>query len=167
MRTRARFYPLIKRTLYVLLFLAAAAVQGTFLGAAKYALLLLVPLTVSVCAFEQEFAGMFFGLLGGALYDLASPATDGIYTLLFAVLGCAVGLTMHYLFRNTLLSAALLTFLFAFMTALTGFIFTVLAKDAAGALTVLRVRYLPGVFFTTLLLPVFYYPIRALDRKLR
>ncbi len=167
MRTKERIYPVLRRVIYILLFLLIAVAQNTVLGMRGSLLLPLIPLTVSVCIFEHEYAGFFFGVLGGALYDLASPAADGIYTLVFAVLGCAVGLTMHYLFRNTLLSAFMLTLLFALFTALTGFIFMVLAKEAAGSFAIFRRRFLPGAILTSLLLPVFYYPIRALDQKLR
>ena len=74
---------------------------------------------------------------------------------------------MHYLFRGTLLSAFLLTLIFALCTALTGFIFMVLAKDRSGAFAVFRSTFLPGAVCSSLLLPVFYYPIRLLDQKLR
>ena len=133
MRTKERIYPVFRRVIYIALFVLTGVVQNTLLGMRGSILLPLIPLTVAVCVFEHEYAGFFFGLLGGALYDLASPAADGIYAIVFAVLGCAAGLVMHYLFRGTLLSAFLLTLIFALCTALTGFIFMVLAKDRSGA----------------------------------
>ena len=167
MRTKERIYPVFRRVIYIALFVLTGVVQNTLLGMRGSILLPLIPLTVAVCVFEHEYAGFFFGLLGGALYDLASPAADGIYAIVFAVLGCAAGLVMHYLCRGTLLSAFLLTLIFALCTALTGFIFMVLAKDRSGAFAVFRSTFLPGAVCSSLLLPVFYYPIRLLDQKLR
>ena len=167
MRTKTRFLPVLRRAVYVLLFLAVAVIQNTFLGGHGIAVLPLVPLTVAVCTFEGEFAGLFFGLLGGALCDIASPVPDGVFALLFAVLGCAVGLTMHYVFRGTLLSAVLLTLACAAVVLTAAFLFNVFANDPTGAFTVFRRAYLPGIALTTALLPIFYYPVRAADGKLR
>ena len=167
MKTKERVYPVLRRVIYIILFILVGVLQNTMLGLRGSLLLPLIPLTVSVCVFEQEYAGFFFGLLGGALYDLASPAADGIYAVVFAVLGCAVGLVMHYLFRGTLLSAFLLTLVFALITVTVGCVFMVLAKDATDVFTVFRSTFLPGAIFSSLLLPLFYYPIRMMDQKLR
>ena len=167
MNIKERRYPIYRRLIFVGMFLLTAAVQNTLLTAAGHTALLLVPLTVSVCICEKEFAGLFFGILGGALYDIASPAPDGVYALLFAALGCAVGLLTHYVFRNTLLSGLLLTLAFGFLTVLTGFIFTVLIKDATGATAIFTHLFFPRVIGCAVLLPVFYYPVRFLDNKLR
>lgn len=167
MKTKARYLPVCRIALYAVFFILTGVIQNTFFGGLRVAVLPIVPLTVAVCAFEGEFTGLFFGMLGGALYDLASPAPDGIYALLFAALGCAVGLCMHYLFRGTLLSALLLTLIFAAAVSITGFFFTVFLKDPSGAFALFRHRTLPGILITTLMQPVFYYPIRAIDGKLR
>ncbi len=167
MKRKSSIQPLVRRGIYVVLFVLAAVLQGTFLGAARFTPVLLVPLTAAVCAHEREFAGLFFGLLGGVLYDALSPAADGVFTLLFAAAGCAVGLLMHYVFRGTLLSVFILTLAFSLLTVITGFVFTVLIHDAGGALGVFRRGYLPCALVTALLLPLFYYPVRALDSGLR
>lgn len=167
MKTGVRFLPACRIALYAALFVLTAVFQNTFLSGLPVGLLPLAPLTVAVCTFEGEFSGLFFGILGGALYDIASPVPDGVYALLFAALGCAAGLFMHHMFRNTLLSALLMTFVFTSATVTVGFLFTVALKDPAGTVAVLRRHVLPGIFFTVLLTPVFYYPIRALDEKLR
>ncbi len=167
MKTKARYLPVCRIALYAALFVLTGVIQNTFLGGLRVPVLPLVPLTVAVCTFEGEFTGLFFGILGGALCDIASPAPDGIFALLFAALGCAVGLCMHYLFRSTLLSALLMTLLFTAAAAAVGFFFTVFLKDPAGAFPLFRQRTVPGVLLTVLLQPVFYYPIRAIDGKLR
>ena len=167
MKLKERILPVCRILLLAALFIAAAAVQNSFLGSLKYAVLPLVPLTVAVCAFEGEMGGLLFGLLGGALYDIASPAADGVYALLFAALGCAVGLTMRYLFRSTLMSVFLLTAAFSLLTSLTGLIFTVFAKDHTGVLAAARARFLPGAALTALLAPLFYYPVRGIETVFR
>ena len=167
MKTGVRYLPACRIALYAVLFVLTAVFQNTFLSGLPVGLLPLAPLTVAVCTFEGEFSGLFFGILGGALYDIASPVPDGVYALVFGALGCAVGLFMHHMFRNTLLSALLMTLIFTTAAVTVGFLFTVAVKDPAGAAAVVRRQAIPGIFFTVLLTPVFYYPIRALDQKLR
>lgn len=168
MRTKESVWPvIIKRVIWAAFLLLAFTLQSAVFGSLPVAVTLLAPMTAAVCAFETELGGLFFGLLGGALYDLASPVSDGVYALLFAVLGCAAALMMRYVLRSTLFSVWLIALVFAFCTAVTGFIFTVLAKDFSGALTVFRQRVLPGALLTALILPLFYYPVRAVDAKLR
>ena len=74
---------------------------------------------------------------------------------------------MHYLFRNTLLSALLMTLLFAAVAVFTGFVFTVAVKDPAGAFAVFRRRCIPSIGLSVLPTPLFYYPVKAIDGKLR
>lgn len=167
MKIKEQRYPLYRRLILAGLFLLTAALQNTLFSLAGHTVLLLVPLTVSVSIFEKEFAGMFFGLLGGALYDLASPTPDGVYALLFAILGCAVGLMMHYVFRNTLLTALLMTLSFALITVITAFLFNVLIRDASGAASIFSHRFFPPAVAAAVLLPVFYYPVRYIENKLR
>ena len=167
MRARVNTLPALRRVLLVMLFLCAAVLQNTFLAGTKAPLLPLVPLTAAVCAFEHEFAGVFFGFLGGALYDIASTAApDGVYALEFAAVGAAVGLLMHYVFRRTLFSVYLLTLAFTFLTALTGFTFSAVTDPGIG-LSVFFSRFVPGAFFTSLFLPAAFYPVRFLEEKLR
>ncbi len=167
MKTKARRYSVIKRLIYVLFFLIALALQSTFLGGLPIALTLLVPVTAAVCSFEKELGGMLFGLLGGALYDIVSPAADGIFALLFTLLGCAAALMMRYVLRGTLLSVFIITLVFSLLAAFTGFTFTVLAKSTEGAFALFRLRVLPGALLTALTLPVFYYPVRAVNNRLQ
>ena len=75
MRTKERIYPVFRRVIYIALFVLTGVVQNTLLGMRGSILLPLIPLTVAVCVFEHEYAGFFFGLLGGALYDLAPRRT--------------------------------------------------------------------------------------------
>ena len=147
MKRKNSIQPLVRRGIYVVLFVLAAVLQGTFLGAARFAPVLLVPLTAAVCAHEREFSGLFFGLLGGVLYDALSPAADGVFTLLFAAAGCAVGLLMHYVFRGTLLSVFILTLAFSLLTVITGSSMTPEAPWACSAAATCPARLLPRCCF--------------------
>jgi|GEM_PF-2278391 len=167
MRTKENLYPAIRTAVLALLFLITAAAQNVFFSSLPVPLILLVPLTVSVCVYEGEFTGLFFGLAAGALYDAVSPVPDGIFALLFAALGCAVGFLARFIFRNTLMSAFLLTLAFSLLTVLTSFVFNVAFKNPSLALHSYAGFYISGALLTSALLPVFYYPVKFLETKLK
>ncbi|MBQ7637389.1 MAG: hypothetical protein IJS90_00635 [Clostridia bacterium] len=167
MKTKESFYPALRIAALTLIFIAVSAAQNAVCVQHKLPIVLLVPLTVCVCSFEGEFAGLFFGIAGGALYDAASPAPDGVFTLLFAVLGCASGLLMRYVLRNTALSVFLLTLAFSFMTSLTAFVFIASAGDLTEATSVFTGTYLKSAVLTVFTLPVFYFPVKFIETRLR
>ena len=127
---------------------------------------LLVPMASAAAFFEREFAGAFYGFLCGALWDLASPAPDGVYALTFAVAGCATGLLAHYVFRRTFLAALTLH---AGFTLLTGAVIAAagcLRLKSAEALPAMLGYYAPRLLATLAALPVFYFPVKRLNEKL-
>lgn len=167
MKIKESFYPALRIACITAVYLFTAALQNTFFSNFSTPLVLLVPLTVSVCSFEGEFAGVFFGVLSGALYDIVSSAPDGVFTLIFGVFGCAAGLLMRYILRETFLSVFLLTLTASFLTAAASFVFTVILKDASNAFAVFAKFYLSGAFLTAITLPIFYYPIKFIETRFK
>lgn len=152
--------------LLILLILLTSVLQNTFFGAVKPGLLLLIPLTVCISIYEREFAAFFFGILSGALWDLASPVADGVFALCFALLAFACGLLAKRVFRNTLAASMLLCFLFVSSVNLVSVVYDLFNAGFSGILpAVLRV-YLPSALLTTLVEPLFYFPVRAIEHLL-
>ncbi len=100
----------LRKLIYCLLILLAFILQFTVFPKMNITLplYLLIPLTISVALAEKEFTGMLTGLFAGALWDLASPVTDGFLALTFCTIGFLTGLFARYLLRNTILTALLL-----------------------------------------------------------
>lgn len=72
-----------------------------------------LPMPVMVCAvciamFEKDLAGAVFGLVGGLLTDLNSLHAPGFNAILMMMIGCAVGLLVSNLMKNTLSAALML-----------------------------------------------------------
>lgn len=99
-----------KKVLFLLLILASYLLQFNFIPRSSFpvAVYLLIPLTVAISMFEYEFSGLIFGLLAGALWDLASPLPDGIMAFSLALAALVTGLLCHYILRNTLLSSLII-----------------------------------------------------------
>lgn len=110
MKNRKMLMSATTKIIYSLLISAAFILQFTIIPKTGFSIPvnLLIPVIIPVAMNEKEFSGMLFGLLTGALWDLAAPVTDGILTLIFAIAGFLTGLLTHYLFRNTLLTSILL-----------------------------------------------------------
>lgn len=166
MKPRESLYPVLRRCGLVLVILAAAALQNTFFSGRMPTAFLLIPAAVSAAIYEKEFAGTFFGILCGALWDLASPVTDGVFTLIFAVCACACGLLSHYVFRNTLAAALLQTAGVTVIVLGAGLLSQIL-RDPTAALQVLTRMTLPSAALTAAVLPLFYYPVRLIEKLTR
>ena len=128
----------------------------------KPGVLPLIPLTVCIALNEGEFFGFFCGMLAGALTDLAAPAPDGVYALLYAALAFAAGAMGRRLLRGTLPAAMLVAAGFTAAALVCTVFFSLPGGGAAGLFAALWRFYLPETALTVLVTPLFYYPCAAI-----
>lgn len=164
MKNKRLLMPLFRRLSFIFLILTAFIIQFTILPktGTVSAVYLLIPVSVCISMFEKEFSGLFFGILTGVLWDLASPVTDGFLALFFAVFCCISGLLTHYLLRNTLLTAIILSLIqstlytlilqFYFIESFSLEMFSVLLKE----------HYIPPVIIAVILTVPVYFIIRLI-----
>lgn len=126
----------------------------------------LIPLTVSTAMFEKEFAGLFFGMLAGALWDLSSPVPDGVFTLFFTLAAFLCGLLTHFIFRNSFKSALVFTTAVFLLFSAVSLVFNCLLKDPSGARYYVSVFCLRSFPVTLAALPFAYYPVRFIEKHL-
>lgn len=159
----------VRRLIFVLITVFCHIVQFTWLPRLNipFPVFLLIPLLVSTSMFEREFTGMLLGLLTGALWDLASPLTDGFLALFFTVFGCICGLLSHYIMRNTLLTAMVLTTAGTFTySAITILYHCLINGFTAWGQIILKV-YLPALVTAVLLTVPFYFLVRKTVKHFR
>lgn len=77
----------------------------TFFGTLPNLIMIVV---VCIAMFEKDLAGAIFGLAGGLLLDVTSIQLPGFNAIILLIIGCAVGLIVSNLLKNTLSSALLL-----------------------------------------------------------
>ena len=125
----------------------------------------LIALIGAVAMFEPELTAVAYGALAGVLWDVASPLPDGTVTLYFVAYACAGSLLAHYLFRQTVLTSAVLTaggsLLYAALLLLVG----VPPKSADALGGVFLQSFLPCFLLTLPLAPAYYFAVRALEKK--
>ncbi len=127
-------------------------------------LLPLLPLAVTAGMFERETYGLSFGLLAGILWDMNAATADGAYAFFFALVGFISGLLMTYLMMNNLITAYILTGFWGIMYALLSWLLNVGIHGMAGGWKLLLSFYLPTALLNILLMPVFYYIVRAIKK---
>ena len=157
---------LLRRALLAVMLSLAGIIQNTLLASLRPGVWLLIPATVVIAVHEKEFAGMFYGVLAGAFWDMASPAPDGMYALCFAVLACICGLLAKRVFRSTLPAAMLLCLLFSAAISLAALVYTAVCAGLHGLISAVLRYYLPSVLLTTLVLPLLYYPVKRIEQLL-
>ncbi len=159
----------IRRLIFAVFTLLAFCIQCISLPAVRFGVpvFILIPLIVSISMYEKEFTGLFFGLLTGALWDLASPLTDGILALFFALLSYIICLLSRYILRNTLLCQIVVTGITSavysiFMLLYTGF------SSGPDILTRLALgTYLPAIILTAVVSIPVYFCVRKTAVKFR
>lgn len=127
----------------------------------------LIPLVVCIAMFEREMAGACFGMFAGMLWDAVGAWGDGFHAVVLLIIGCVCGLLLHYLMRVNFITALLLS---ACATLLHNFLYWLIflaIPGYAGALSALVRFYLPASLYALVFLPLFFFPLRALGRKLK
>lgn len=164
-RHKEDILPPIRILLLVVLTACLGVIQNVFLMELPVPIVIGIPLTVSIAVREKELTSLLFGVLSGAIFDLVSPVHDGVFTLTFALLSGLVSLLARYKVRDTFAGAEILNLLFTAVVYGVYYVFSTLRYGfAPDKLTRL---FLPSVLILALLLPVFYYPIRFAESKLR
>lgn len=165
MTLKTRLYPFIRMALLVLIVLFAFFLQCAG-GAAKPDVPVWWLLSAAVCVsiFEYEFSGMMFGLFAGALADFSSSVPDGVWTLFFTVICCAVGLLSRYYMRRTAGTAAFLTAGAGGLFCAVSLILNCLTKDITCIAGLITGFYLPGLVLTVLTAPVVYALVKAAEK---
>lgn len=129
--------------------------------------ILLLPLTICIAMFEREFAGMFFGLLAGALLDAFSTDTLCYHSLMFTAIGFFTGALITYLMRNNLVCATILTAVLTFIYN-TVYYFLYCASDGNPKPVSLYFKYFfVSIIYTVIFTPLYYFIVREISKKMK
>ena len=127
----------------------------------------LIPLVVCIAMFEREMAGACFGMFAGMLWDAVGAWGDGFHAVVLLIIGCVCGLLLHYLMRVNFITALLLSACAALLHNFLYWLIFLAIPGYAGALSALLRFYLPASLYALVFLPLFFFSVRALGRKLK
>ena len=159
----------IRRVFFAAVLVAASMLQNTagllpeIFGARA---MLLIPATVCVAMFEREIPGTLFGVFAGLLWDMSSPSGAGFNAVMLAAIGFACGSLITHLMRNNLVTALLLCSVFTVFHLVVYWLKIYIFGGNFRGATALFTFYLPSGIYTMLWLPVFYFLIRTLMKRL-
>lgn len=160
----------IKRIIFAVFLIVAFSLQSTgglFPAPFGVNAVLLIPLTVCISMFEREFAGVFFGLLAGAMIDAFNASAICYSSIFFTIIGFACGALITYLMRNNMVCAIILTALFSLIYNTIYFLLFFAFKDVQHPFVTYLVNYFLSAIYTTLFTPLFYLAVRAVYKKFR
>jgi len=148
-----------RRAVFAALVVIAAFAQNSVNGSLSVfglKFIYMIPLVISIGFFEKETCGLVYGILGGCLIDLSSPAPDGLNTLFFAAAGCIAGVLAHYLLRRNIISAFIITAAASVLYECAAWIINVLIPVGDPGCVLLIKIFLPSAGISALFLPVPY-----------
>ena len=157
---------IIRRAVFTLLIVLTALAQHTRfafpprIGTAQA--WLLVPLIAAIAMQETNIAAMFFGVLGGLLWDVASPSMDGYYAIMFCILAFVSSTLASFLLRRTFSACLFVTGVWLLLFGLTHWLFFVALKgiDHPGGILI---RYeLLSCIYSFCFAPLYYYLVSGL-----
>ena len=156
-----------KNAVIIALTVLTALFQNSFLPAlgARHIAWLLLALVTAIAMRETELRAAACGLLAGMLWDIASPLPDGVITLFLTVYACACSLLARYLFRRTLLTAAVFCGGGCVIWFALSLLLNCAAKDFGALPGIILRNYLPPFLLTALALPVYEFAVRAVDTR--
>lgn len=158
---------IIRRICLALILLLLSVLQNTdgfFPQIFGVRALLLIPCVVCVAMYERDVCGMLLGLFAGALWDIFSSGAS-FNALFLLTAGFISGTLINTIMRNNIVTASILSFIACVLYNVGYWLFNFVITGTDGAAFLLLRYYIPSVFYTTLLTPVIFLTVRAIEKK--
>lgn len=157
----------VKGAVFAVLIVLTALLQNAFLPAlgARHTAWLLLALLTAIAMHEPELNAVAYGILSGLLWDIASPLPDGTVALFLTVYACTCSVLARWLFRQTLLTAAVFCGAGCVLCGLLTILLHYVIHDASALPGVALHTFLPSFLLTAPALPVFYFAVRAIEKR--
>ncbi len=127
--------------------------------------MLMVPVVISIGMFERETAGMFYGLLAGALIDAFSSQTVCFHSIMLTVAGYFSGVLITRLMRNNLKTCLLFNVVFLFVYNTLFYLINYSSSEGEGFAYLYSDVYIASIFYTMVFVPFVYWIIRTIFKK--
>ena len=126
----------------------------------------LIPVCVITGLGEDEKVSALLGLFAGFLWDMLSAQHMG-FNCIFLMLLCYIASTLEtFIFRDTFKIEFAATGIISFVYVLLYWLFFVLRRGVDGSAASFLSFYLPCFVYTTAMMPILYFIITPIKRKL-
>jgi len=161
------FWRIFAQSLFLVIVFCCHSTPGLSLRVFGVLPLLLIPFVVCVGMFEHETSGAFFGLAAGILWDVVSPRLPGFNAILLMVIGCACGLCVSYLMKNSLISSVYLCFASLLAYQLLDWLCNYCFFGRPGAGYAFWHFYVPQMLYSLVYILPYYFIMRFLVKTVR
>lgn len=161
---------IIRRVIFAVFIVITYIFQNTgglFPAPAGIHAVLLIPLVVCISMFEREFAGLFYGLLAGAMLDAFSSDSICFSSICFTAVGFAAGALITYLMRNNLLCAIIQTAVFTLVYNTLYFLIYCAFEGEPHPVAVYFRYFFVSVLYTCIFTPLYYFIVREISKSLK
>ncbi|MPN45462.1 hypothetical protein SDC9_193029 [bioreactor metagenome] len=117
--------------------------------------------------FETETASIFFGLLGGLLWDNVSANSHYFHALFLTIAAFFTSMLIQKIMRNTLLTSFLLVSVMTLLHNTVYWALFVLLKSTESAGTIYFSKYLLSYILTSIVSILIYLIVKALHKTFR
>lgn len=170
MKKHAKGRTAVKIILLVLIIFIVFIVQNTsgmpnHIGRGRF--FFLIPLVICIGITQSVATATWLGLFAGILWDCVSAELPGFHSIALLCYGCASALLVEQLFRRNILTALVMgaagSALYCFMY----WFFFHWLPDISGAANAFVAVYLPTIFLTAAVTPLFYWLVSFVSKRLR
>lgn len=160
--------PYIKWGIYYLLLLLMVAVQTTPKLFSIFGVkpVLIVPLMICVCMFEEITPSFIFSLMTGFLWDMTSDKLLGFNAIILVCCGTLISLLCVYYLHTKLVNAYIFAVVTMVIQGLLDFFFHFAIWQIEGSSQILVKSILPTALYSIALTVIFFFCVRSISRKL-
>ncbi len=163
-RSRLRIRITIRWILFFVITALCFSISTTG-GTGKPQPLLLIPLVISIGAFENEFVSGITGAVCGFLLDISMGKLIGTNALLLLMVGTVTSLLFLHLLRKNLINILVITSVVAFIQGMYDFFFYYSIWSEDHHTIVFKKMTLPSIAYTVISVPFIYYLIKFIEIK--
>ena len=159
----------IKYAVFCLLISAAALLQnvgGLWFEIGGARCFFIIPVCVITGLGEDERTSALLGLFAGLLWDVVSAQHMGYNAVFLMVLCYIISAFETFIFRDTFKFEFVSNVIITFLYVIVYWLFFVLRRGVDGSAVSFLTFYFPCFVYTALMMPVLYFIINPLKRKL-
>ncbi len=158
----------IRRFIFVLLISLTSILahsRGLLPQIGKASAMALIPLVVCIAMYEKSVIGLFFGAFAGIMWDGFSVTADGFFAITLAVIGFFCGAMITLYLRTNFVTALILSFVSTSVCTILYWLFFIVGNGYDSVFYILTEYYLPGIAYTMVFVPLYYYVIKAVVNR--
>lgn len=165
--TKEKLKPYIKWTIYYILLIVFYSLQTTpnLFEIYNTKPVLIVPLVVCVCMYENVLQSGIYAAFGGLLWDISADKVFGFNAIIFTICGVLISLLCIYYLHTKLVNTIAIIGCFMIVQGFFDYIFYYAIWGYSGAYRIVLFGILPSILYTAVFTIPIYFLLRVISTK--